>query len=195
MDIQNNISFQAKLGNNVQKILKKEFKNDKNKLARFEKLFEDAFTKNLDNGTIIDLDKNNQYVFSHVGYNKIKHKTNISPVFKISYSYSLLQECPKTLARIENKMFRTIISKSINAGEIFENLQKKAEHLFTNQKSLKEFIENISVAKRLKQKFPKSKLKDFEFDYMTNIMLEEEANKPGTDLYNLIHNFGGLSWE
>ena len=35
----------------------------------------------------------------------------------------------------------------------------------------------------------------FEFDYMNMVILEEEAKTPGTDLYNLINNFGKLTFD
>ena len=167
----NNIAFEARVGKNALKIIKN------------------------DNGTVVDVDKSGNYVFSHSEFLKMKHKTTEKPVFKKSFANSLLQECPKTLARIENKMFRTIISKSINSGKSFEDLENIAQKVFKNEKSKNKFLENLSVAKRIKKEYPKSKLKDFEFDYMNMVILEEEAKTPGTDLYNLINNFGKLTFD
>jgi len=196
MDIySNNISFQARAGANVLKIVKKEFNGDKNRIAKFEQLFGDTFAKNLDENTIIDLDKNNNYIFSHSTFPKIKYKSNENLTFKKSFANSLLQECPKILANIENKMFRTIIAKSIKSGRSFEDLENFAQKIFTNEKSKGNFLENLNLAKRIKKEYPKSKLKDFEFDYMMNVVLEEQANTPGTEMYNLVHNFGGLTFE
>ena len=191
----NNIAFEARVGKNALKILKNDFGGDTDKVAKFEHLFDDTFSKNIDNGTVVDVNKSGNYVFSHSEFLKMKHKTTEKPVFKKSFANSLLQECPKTLARIENKMFRTIISKSINSGKSFEDLENIAQKVFKNEKSKNKFLENLSVAKRIKKEYPKSKLKDFEFDYMNMVILEEEAKTPGTDLYNLINNFGKLTFD
>lgn len=191
----NNISFQARVGKNALKIVKNECNGDKKRTAKFERLFEDTFTKNLDENTVVDLDKNNNYVFSHSFFPKIKHKSTQNMTFKKSFANSLLQECPKTLGNIETKMFRTIIAKSIKTGKTFDELENFAQKILKNEKSREYFLENLNLAKRIKKEYPKSKLKDFEFDYMMNIVLEEQANTPGTEMYNLVHNFGGLSWE
>ena len=196
MDIRSdNISFQAKLGKNILKIIRNECNGDMKQVAKYEKLFEDAFVKNLDANTIVNFDRNNNYIFSHSGFSEIKYKTNQKPEFKKSFANSLLQECPKTLAYIENKMIRTIISKSIKSGMSFEQLEKLGQKVFSNAKTKNRFFENVYLAKRIKQDFPKSELRDFEFDYMNNLVMEEEAETPGTEIYNLVHNFGELSWE
>ncbi len=196
MDISsNNISFQARVGKNALKIVKNECHGDKNSVAKFQRLFEDTFAKNLDENTVVDLDKNNNYVFSHSFYPKIRHKSLKNMVFKKSFANSLIQECPKTLRSIETKMFRTIIAKSIKSGKTFDELENFAQIILKNEKSREYFLENLNLAKRIKKEYPKSKLKDFEFDYMMNVVLEEQANIPGTEMYNLVHNFGGLSFE
>lgn len=196
MDIlTNNISFQARVGKNALKVVKNEFDSDMSRVKKFEQLFEDTFAKNLDKGTIVDLDKNNNFVFSHSAFPKIEYKSNENLTFKKSFANSLLFECPKTLANIENKMFRTIISKGIKSGKTFEEIENNALKIFLNEKAKNRFSENIYLAKRIKQQFPKSELRDFEFDYMNNLVMEEEAETPGTELYNIVHNFGGLSFK
>ena len=196
MDIRtNNISFQAKVGENALKIVKKEFDGDMSRVKKFEQLFADTFVKNIDKDTIVDLDKNNKYVFSHVGFLQIPYESTESYTFKKSVSNSLLQECPKTLAHIEERMIRAIISKSIKSGMSFEKLENLGRKVFSNEKTKNCFYENIYLAKRIKQEFPKSELRDFEFAYMQTLVMEEEAETPGTELYNLLHNFGGLNWE
>ena len=147
----NNIAFEARVGKNALKILKNDFGGDTDKVAKFERLFDDTFSKNIDNCTVVDVNKSGNYVFSHSEFLKMKHKTTEKPVFKKSFANSLLQECPKTLARIENKMFRTIISKSINSGKSFEDLENIAQKVFKNEKSKNKFLENLSVAKRIKK--------------------------------------------
>ncbi len=166
-----------------------------NRIAKFEHLYEDTFAKNLDDGTIVDLNKSGNYVFSHIHFPDISHRTEQKPVFKKNFSNSLLQECPKTLSNIENKMIRTIISKSIKSGMSFEQLENFGYKAFSNEKTKNRFSENIYLAKRIKQQFPKSELRDFEFDYMDILVMKEEAETPETELYNLVHNFGGLNRE
>ena len=57
----NNISFQAKIGNNALKTVKNECYSDK-RVAKFKQLFEDTFAKNIDENTVVDFDKNNNYI-------------------------------------------------------------------------------------------------------------------------------------
>ena len=189
----NNISFQAKIGNNALKTVKNECYSDK-RVAKFKQLFEDTFAKNIDENTVVDLDKNNNYIFSHTAFPKIKYKSKQKPIFKKSFLNSLLQECPKTLTNLEIKMFRTIISKCIKSGKTFDELENFAYEILKNKKSREHFLENLNLAIRIKNKNPKSQLKNFEFEYMMNKVMEEQANTPGTDLYDLVHNFSGLKW-
>ena len=190
----NNISFQAKVGNNALRTIKNECHSDK-RVAKFKQLFEDTFAKIIDENTVVDLDKNNNYIFSHTALPKIKYKSKQKPIFKKSFSNSLLQECSKTLTFLEVKMFRTIISKCIKSGKTFEELENFAQEILKNEKSRERFLENLNLAIRIKKEYPESQLKDFEFDYMMNKILEEQANTHGTDLYNLVHNFSGFKWE
>ena len=194
MYIHNNISFQAKIGNNALRTVKNECDSNK-RVAKFKQLFEDTFAKNIDENTVVDLDKNNNYIFSHTAFPKIKYKSKQKPIIKKSFLNSLLQECPKTLTSLEIKMFRTIISKCIKSGKTFDELENFAQVILKNEKSREHFLENLNLAIRIKNKNPKSQLKNFEFDYMMNKVLEEQANTPGTDLYDLVHNFSGLKWE
>ena len=184
----NNVSFQAKVGKNALKTVKDECHSDK-QVAKFKQLFEDTFVKNIDENTIVDLDKNNNYIFSHTAFPKIKYKSKQKPIFKKSFSNSLLQECPKTLTYLEIRMFRSIISKCVKSGRTFDELENFAQEILKNEKSREHFLENLNLATRIKNEYPKSQLKNFEFDYMMNKVLEEHANTFGTDLYNLIHNF------
>lgn len=196
MDISSsNISFQARVGENALRIVNNEFGGKLERVKKFEQLFADTFVKNIDEGTIVDLDKNNNYVFSHTGFPKIKYKSEKRPYFKKTLAESLLQECSKVLGNIEYKMFRVIISKSIKYGKTFEELENEAQKLFKNEKSKNYFLENLNIAKRIKKEYPASQLKDYEFDYMNNLIMQVEADTPGTELYNLMHNFGGLSFE
>lgn len=190
----NNISFQAKIGHNALKTVKNECHSDK-QVAKFKQLFEDTFAKNIDENTVVDLDKNNNYIFLHTAFPKIKYKSKQKPIFKKSFLNSLLQECPKTLTNLEIKMFRTIISKYIKLGITFDKLENFAYEILKNKKSREHFLENLNLAIRIKNKNPKSQLKNFEFEYMMNKVMEEQANTPGTDLYDLVHNFSGLKWE
>ena len=70
----NNISFQAKVGKNALKTVKNECHSD-NRVAKFKQLFEVTYAKNIDENTVVDLDKNNNYIFSHTAFPKIKYKS------------------------------------------------------------------------------------------------------------------------
>lgn len=192
---QNHISFQAKLGNNAVKIIKKEFNDDTNKVQKFERLFADTFEHNIDSNTVVDIDKNRKYVFSNSVFPDIRCKTDVCINVKDTYSKALLQECPKTLLYLENKLFRTVIAKSIKSGKSFEELENLVSKFFRNVKSKKYFLENLSIAKLIKEENPKSQLKDYEFDYMNIQIMEKEANTEGSELYNMIHNFQGLQFK
>ena len=149
----NNISFQAKIGNNALKTVKNECYSDK-RVAKFKQLFEDTFAKNIDENTVVDFDKNNNYIFSHTAFPKIKYKSKQKPIFKKSFLNSLLQECPKTLTNLEIKMFRTIISKCIKSGKTFDELENFAQEILKNEKSREHFLENLNLAIRIKNKNP-----------------------------------------
>lgn len=195
MDIKtNNISFNGKIGPNLLKSVTKEFNYDAAKVNKFEKLFEDSYSPNIDSNTVIDTNKSGMYVFAHNAFSKVKYKSNKLLNTKHTVTQSLLNECPKIFSSIENRMFRTIIAKSVNKGISFEELMNHASEIL-NSKSKNSYLENIMLAQRIKKEKPKSKLYNNEFDWMSIKVMEEEAATPGTKLYELIHNFGKSSFE
>ena len=188
MMINNNITFRAKPGARIINCAKKEFGNNPQKIEKYINLYSNTFSANLDKNTIVDLSKDNKYIFSHENFSGIKYVSNAVLDIKSDMLQSLLQECPKTLARIEDKLFRTIISASIKQGKSIQDLYAAAAKII-NDKSKKHFLDNLNLAELIIKENPNSKLSDWDFDNMNIKLMEKEANTPGTDLYNLIHSF------
>ena len=91
-------SFQAKLGKNLTQELKKEFKYNSTKLEKFEKIFQDAFKKNIDENTILDINKENKLMFSHSLFPRIKYCQNYKLPKDNFLGKRILNECAKTIA-------------------------------------------------------------------------------------------------
>ena len=194
MNTVNNITFQAKPGKNVLNIAKKKYKYSPDRLEKFIKLYADTFAKNIDENTVVDLSKDNKYIFSNKIFPNIKYFSDIALEIKEDLLQSFVQECPKTLARIERNMFKNIISKSVKQGVSFQDLAKRAESIKNND-CKKDFLRNLNAAERIKKENPNSQLTSIEFDAMSCKLMEEEANTPGTALYETIHNLIKLSFE
>ena len=194
MNIQNNITFQAKPGANVLNIAKKEYGYTPERLEKFINLYKDTFIKNIDENTVVDLTADNKYIFSNELFPNIKYLSNVALEIKEDLLQSFVNECPKILARIEGYMFKDIISKSIFKGSSFENLAKIAEGI-KNGGRKKEFLRNLNLAERIKKENPNSKLTPIEFDAMSCKLMQEEAETPGTPLYDTIHKIIELSFE
>ena len=194
MNVQNNITFKAKPGANVLNIAKKEYVYSPAKIEKFIKLYKDTFIKNIDENTVVDLTPDNKYVFSNELFPNIKYFSDIALEIKEDLLQSFVQECPKSLARIERDMFKYIISKSINKGMSFQDLAEIAEGI-KNDSCKNDFLRNLNVAERIKKEDPNSQLTPIEFDAMSCKLMEEEANTPGTKLYETIHSIINLSFE
>ena len=194
MNIQNNITFQAKPGANVLNIARKEYGYTTKRLEKFIKLYKDTFIKNIDENTVVDLTADNKYIFSNELFPDIKYFSNVALEIKENLLQSFVQECPKVLSRIEGAMFKDIISKSILKGSSFEDLAKTAEGIKNGDRK-KEFLRNLNLAERIKKENPNSKLTPVEFDAMSCKMMQEEAEIPGTPLYEAINNLIELSFE
>ena len=79
----------------------------------------------------------------------LHNKTYIREVLKLlkikeGVLQSLLQDCPKTLARIEVNLFRKIITENIKNGASIEELFGKSRKI-KNEKSRKNFQDNLVV--------------------------------------------------
>ena len=67
-------------------------------------------------------------------------------------------------------------------------MRNQSQAVFTNTKSKESFSEKVKIAERIKKDYPDSKFTQDEFDYVQNIIMQEEAETPGTELYKLIKN-------
>ena len=189
----NNISFRAKLGKNVLKQVSKEFNNDKTKIAKYEKMFDDVFAQNIDKNTVVDINKDMNFVYSNDLFPVVKYQSKSKLLARKDIAKSLINECSREISYSEHNLFKVIVSKSLKSKKDFQPIQQKAEYL-SNKRSKKAFNETIAIAKRLLKENPDSELTNSEFSYMSNKMLQEEAETPGTELYDLVHNFGGLTF-
>lgn len=181
MDIQNlklyNTSFTAKTGKHlIAYISKNEFNADKAKIIKFKKLFSDAFVNITDNNTIIDIDKKHNLIFSHLAFPNISYCYKNSHSKKISVR-SILNECSKTIATGESKLFEQIISNKIQKGLSFQELKNIVENTFSKPEK---FLKTLQVAERIKLKNPNSKLNNNEFILM-NMEIANEYLKYNND--------------
>ncbi len=190
----NNISFGAKLGNNLMKKISKEFDYDQNKINKYSKLFEDTFVSNIDENTVVDVNKSGYFVFSNSKYPQIKYQYKNSKLRAKNIVKVLLNECSKTFSNAENNLYKVVIGYHLRHGKSVQFLENFANSALINSKSKKNFLENLDIAKRIIKENPDSKLSKYDFDYMLNKMMQEEAKTPGTALYDLINNFKGFDF-
>ena len=122
---------------------------------------------------------------------KLEHSFRVMENAK-NIAKTLINECSKIFSSGENDLFKIIISKYSNKGYDIQKLKNSANNLIKNSNSKKYFLENLQIAERLKKENPKSALTGDEFLYMQNKIMQEEAETPGTELYDLVHNFGKL---
>ena len=94
----------------------------------------------------------------------------------------------KIISRIETNLFRDIVVKSLKQGKSVQDLYIEANKI-ENNKSKKNFLDNLNLAELIIKENPNSELTKDDFDFMNIKLMEKEANIPGTDLYNLIHSF------
>ena len=187
-------SFRATPGKNILKKINKEFGGDKTRVSKYVQLFQDTFVLTLDKETVVDVNKNNNFIFSNKNFPHIKYQHRSNMRAANSIAKTLINECSKIFGNGENSLFRIVISKSLNKGVGFRELEQAAQKI-SNPKSREYYIENVKIAKRLKKEYPKTKFSSEEFDYMQNKMLQEEAETPGTKLYELIKKIESSSIE
>ncbi len=175
-----NITFQAKPGSKLLKSVKKEFHGDKERTRKFAGLFEDTFTNNTDKNTVIDINKNKNLIFSNNLFPDMKYcyKTTLSS--DKSLAQSMLNECPKTMARGEVALFRHIISKLFLKDKNFDKIDKIVQSVNINPK----FIENLSTAKKIIAENPTSELSSIEFDVMNMKTAEAELKEISTHIFS-----------
>lgn len=188
IEVQNNISFKAKLGTKINKSLSKEFCYDSRRITKFERLFSDTFEKTLDTDTIVDIDKNKNWILSHIAFPDIKFCYKVAEKIKKTLSQNLIMECPKVLATSERNLFRTIISKRLKKGSNLDKINQMSNKILTLN-SRRRFLEEINVAKRIQCEQPTSALSINEFEYMSNKIANEDLQNPSSYLSKLKASF------
>ncbi len=183
-----NINFKAKLGSKLTKNIQKEFEHNPNRMAQFNRLFHNTFDHRLDTNLVIDIDKQNNWILSHSGFPNTKFcKKTYNTLNLGSFAKSLITECPKVLANGELQLFRVVIAKAVKKGESFDKLRELST-LFLKEKSKQTFLEQLSIAERIKTEKPDSKLSSLDFDVMGMQIANEDLKNPDSDLYKLINS-------
>ena len=190
----NNVSFRAKLGKNILKRVNKEFCGDKTRVEKYLQLFDETFSSNIDKETVIDINKNRNFIFSNNNFQgfKFQHRSKMRETD--TPAKTLVNECSKIFVDGEICLFKSIIGKYFNKGKYFSELELLAEKLFS-PKSRENFLEKVNVAKRIKKELPDAKFSQDEFDYIQNVILQEEAKTPGTKMYDLIHSIDNITFD
>ena len=79
----------------------------------------------------VDIDKNKNWVLSHLAFPDIKFCYKVLEKNGKSLSQNLIMECPKVFATSERNLFRTIISKSSKKGADFKEISQIANKILT----------------------------------------------------------------
>ncbi|MDE6138723.1 MAG: hypothetical protein K2F57_04555 [Candidatus Gastranaerophilales bacterium] len=115
-NIKYEFAFTAMPGKHLIKYLSKnEFKADKFKIMRFENLFSDAYSNITDHNTVIDIDKKNNLIFSHLVFPNVKYCSKDSRSKEKMSARSILNECSKTIATGESVLFQQIVKKEVES--------------------------------------------------------------------------------
>lgn len=178
MEIQNQYclyTFQARPGKRLTKLVRKEFNGDEAKVAKFKSLF-DRVHSNLDNNTVIDIDKKERYVFSNTSFPDISYCYERKLVQK-PLSEVVITECPKTFAYGQLLLFRNIVKILSERNISLEAIEKMGLERITNPKVCKTFMETVKTAKWMKENMPKTQLKQIGFEVADNIIAAEKLNK------------------
>ena len=190
-----NISFCAIPGKNLLKSVEREFNGEQTKVKKFIGLFNITYADTVEKNTVIDIDKNKNYVLYNLNFPKVKHKPRAHLADGKSIAEAMITECPKVFGWGEQLLFQDVVRKSIKNGIPLEELEITVKQKFHEQKSQQQFLDIIKCAKRIQKENPKSKFTDIEFEIMDNKIGQEEINTPGTPLYELAHSILKLSWK
>lgn len=190
-----NISFCAIPGKNLLKSVEREFNGEQAKVKKFIDLFNKTYTNTVEKNTVIDIDKNKNYVLYNLNFPKVKHKPRAHLADGKSIAEAMITECPKVFGWGEQLLFQDVVRKSIKNGDSLEELEIIVKQKFPGQKSQEKFLNVIKCAKRMLKENPKSKFTDIEFEIMDNKIGNEEINTPGTPLYELAHKISKLTFK
>ena len=180
-------TFNAKIGPGLLKQVEHEFNNNKEKVNKFVELFEVVHSDTLDINTVVDVNSANHYTISHLSFPDIFctlregiHDSN-KPI-----SDKLINECPRVFGWGELLLYQEITRNIVNKMS-FDNFEEFVKNNIKTPKNQRKFLEVIECAKRLLQKDHDAELTDIDFEIMSNTILNEKINMPGTDEYEQIH--------
>ena len=184
-----NISFTARPGAGIVRRAVLEYNGDEVRLTKFKKLFHDTFENNLDENTVINLDEQERYVFSNLKFPNIFYKSDekLDRERGRDFLSAVIMACPKVLSSLEHKMIRTIIKECYKSGISPKEMSKMAEENIQNAGLKKYFLDNLNIARRIKENNPNSKLTLDEFEEMEMQIFDELAEIPGTLEYKMVH--------
>lgn len=178
MEIQNqycHYTFQARPGKQLTKLIRREFGGDEAKITKFKSLFDRVYT-DLDTNMIIDIDKNERYVFSNTSFPDISYcyerKLEQKPLSEV-----VITECPKTFAYGQLLLFRNIVKILSERKISLEEIEKMGLERITKPKVCKTFMETVKTAKWMKENMPKTQLNQVDFEVADNIIATEKLNK------------------
>ena len=175
-----NLSFQARLGNNLRTtLLKKEFGGNKAHLKKFEDTFEKLFDEVLEKDTVLEMTTKGRFELSHPTFPKYK-----IPFKLMSHEQNLLDKIMKTHPLNYNynecSLFKKIISKEVKRGVSLEHLNNIVSEKFAQSERQEYFFDFTRQAKRILEENPEAELTNLEFSEMSNReireLLEDESN-------------------
>ena len=183
------ISFMAIPGTEVMRRVTTECNGEEARTNKFQDLFHDTFDNNLDENTVVDVDENGQYVFSHLKFPNIFYKSDrvLDRGRGNDFQSAVIMACPEVLKSVEHEMIRTIIAESVKSGISFDTINQMANSNIQNEKLKKYFFDNINIARRIKENNPESNLTFEEFEVMEMVIFDELAETPGTPEYKMVH--------
>lgn len=179
-------SFRAIPGKRLLNAVEKEVNYDAKRLAKFKTLFCTTFQENIDDKLVVDIDKRNNFVFSHELLGGAKFLQKNVGLNSMDIARSVLSSCLKTIANGEVMFFRVFVAKSIKNGCNFDELRKLSKFI-NREKSRDSYFKTISMAEQIKKDNPFSKLKTLEFDEMSMIIDEADMKNPNSELYKFVN--------
>lgn len=184
-----NISFMAKPGPEIMRRVTAEYNGNETRVTKFRKLFEDTFIKNLDENTVVDINNQEQYIFSHLKFPNIVYTSDmqLDRGRGNNFSSSIIMACPTVLSSVEHKMIRTIIANYVKSGTSLEDINKMVEMSIKNEKVKNYFLDNLNIASRIIEMDPNSNLMLSEFDEMEMVIFNERAEISGTPEYESVY--------
>lgn len=171
------LPFNAKLGPRALRCVNNEFGRNEKKLNKFLKLFDDTFSKSLDNGTIINIDRHKRYTLSHSLFPDIVYNIKDKPTKKRTLAQTIINECPRVFMYGEKLLFQHIVRQK-SKDTSFDVLEELINTKITNSDRKILFLETISLAKKIREENPTSKLQNSDFSAMENKILQEQFKDP-----------------